>query len=176
MKLKTLLLLVLLNIACNNEKADTKKSLCPQYLTGYWIPQRIKWEIEDPRYKDSGRMFETTFFRTLCFDTTNQFIYFGSVQRHQKNDNDSLVFAGEPLVTVFAGSWEIINDTLLKVDYMPIEYNINPPHTKERHEQIKIKYDKDTLLLFDNTLYQRTNKYDSISRREMEEYKRHYLK
>lgn len=121
-------------------------------------------------------MFETAHFRTLIFNAPNKFIYFGSTQRHQNIDNDSLVFAGEPLFTVFAGTWKALRDTMLQVDYKPSEYNINPPDKRERHERVKIIFQKDTLLFFENQLYQRTDKYDAISVQTIEGYKKEYLK
>lgn len=172
--IRILSLLVLLSTACNSEEKNASKNQYPKYLTGYWIPKEIKWEIEDQRYKDSGMMFQTSFFRTLCFDTTNKFIYLGATQRHQKSNNDSLVFAGEPIVTVFGGSWHLINDTLLKVDFKPMESDINPHD--EKQAQIKILFENDTLLLFENKLYTRTQKYDKISQQTIEEYKKHYWK
>jgi hypothetical protein len=145
-------------------------------LSGYWIPKQVKWEIEDPRYKDSGRMFETAHFKTLIFNTRNEFIFFGSTQRHQRIKNDSLVFAGEPLFTVFSGKWKKINDTLLQVNYKPLEYNVNPPDKRERLQEIKILFHKNnTLLLFENQLYRRTDKFDSKSVQTIKEYKNEYL-
>lgn len=169
------LVITLFVISCQNNQGNVSMEQAAQYLQGYWIPQKVKWEIEDPRYKDSSRLFETAHYKTLCFDKANKFIFFGSTQRHQGIDNDSIIFAGEPLITVFGGSWQSINDTLLKVDYKPIEYNINPPDKRERHEQIKILLQKDTLLLFENELYHRTYKYDKISQQTIEGYKKHYL-
>lgn len=163
-------------LSCQSKHGNVAAEQTAQYLQGYWVPQKIRWQIEDPRYRDSGRLFETAHFSTLCFERTNKFILFGSTQRHQSIDNDSIIFAGEPLVTVFGGSWQSINDTLLKVDYVPIEYNINPPDKRERHEQIKILLQKDTLLLFEGELYHRSYKYDKISQQTIERYKKHYLK
>lgn len=176
MKLGILSLLVLLSVACNNEKTNANKNQSPKYLTGYWIPQKIKWGGDNLNSKDTGDIFRTSDFLTLCFEPNNKFIFFGSTQRHPRDYNDSIIFAGEPLITVFGGTWKSINDTALIVNYKPIEWEINPPDTNERQEQIKVFFEKDTLLLFENTLYQRTNKYDSISRRDIEEYKKHYLK
>lgn len=120
-------------------------------------------------------MFRTASFRTLCFDTTKKFIYFTSTQRHPRDYNDSIIFAGEPLVNVFAGDWQI-NDTALIVDYKPVEWETTPLDRTEKHEQIKILLDKDTLLLFQNKLYKRTLNYDKISQQTIEGYKKHYIK
>lgn len=174
-KILSLLVLLSLSAACNNEKKDANKSLFPKYLTGYWIPKEIKWGGDDLNSKDTGDIFRTVAFRTLCFDTTGKFIFFASTQRRPRDYDDSIIFAGEPAFNVFAGNWKNINDTLLKVNYIPIEYNINPPDTRERQEQIKIRYDKDTLLLFEDALYKRTSKYDKISQQTIEGYKKHYL-
>lgn len=158
--------------AKNNRNTERKTS---EFLLGYWIPQQIKWGGDDQNSKDTGDVFRTADFLTLCFDTTNKFIYFGSTQRHPRDYNDSIIFAGEPIVNVFTGNWKLINDTSLLVNYKPIEYEINPPDTTERHEQIKIIFEKDTLLLFENEIYKRTDKYDKISRQMIEVFKKHYL-
>jgi len=177
MKLEILSLLLLLNVACNNDKKDGNKVQSPKYLIGYWIPQEIAWGGDNPNGKDTGDVFRTAHFRTLCFDAaSNKFLYFASTQRHPRDYNDSIIFAGEPIVNVFGGSWKITSDTSLMVNYKPIEYEINPPDTSERQGHIKILLEKDTLLLFENTLYHRTNKYDKISQQTIEEYKKHYLK
>lgn len=175
-QLKILSLLVLLNVACNNKKteADTRQSA--KYLAGYWIPQEIKWGGDNPNSNDTGDIFRTAHFRTLCFDTAGyKFLYFASTQRHPRDYNDSIIFAGEPVVNIFGGTWNFMNDTSLMVNYKPIEWEINPPDNKERQVQIKVFFSNDTLLLFEDKMYRRTSKYDRISQRTIEEYKKHYL-
>jgi len=177
LKFEILSILLVLNIACdNNKKNTTQERIYPKYLEGYWIPKDIKWGGDDSNSKDTGDIFRIAAFKTLCFRNDNGFLYFVSTQRRPHDYNDSIIFAGEPSFNTFGGTWKYVNDTSLQVDYKPIEYNINPPDTKERHEQIKVFFEDDTLLLFENKLYARTQKYDKISRQTIEEYKKHYLK
>ena len=169
------LVITLFAISCQNNQGNVPMEQTAQYLRGYWIPQKIKWGGDDMNSNDTGDVFRIAAFRTLCFENSNKFIYFVSTQRRPQNYNDSIIFAGEPAFNVFGGSWQSINDTLLKIDYKPIEYNINPPDKRERHEQIKILFQEDTLLLFENELYHRTYKYDKISQQTIEGYKKQYL-
>lgn len=176
MKLKILYLLILLNTACNNDKKDPGQYLYPQYLDGYWIPKEIKWGGDDPTSKDTSDIFRIAAFKTLCFKKDKGFLYFVSTQRRPHNYNDSIIFAGEPSFNVFGGTWKHVNETSLQVNYKPIDYNLNPSDSKEISQQIKVLFEKDTLLLFENQLYTRTVKYDKISQQTMEEYLKHYLK
>ena len=68
-------------------------------------------------------------------------------------------------------------DTSLEVSYKVVAEGSTPADFSEKHEQIKIVYSSmDTLLLFKNELYMRTRKYDKISQRTIESYKKELLK
>jgi hypothetical protein len=179
MKQLTLILCFLIfifSVSCKENDIERSEDHPLSHLSGYWIPKQVQWGGDDPNSKDTGDVFRIAAFKTLCFESDNKFIYFVSTQRRPRDYNDSIIFAGEPAFNVFAGSWKNINDTLLQVDYVPIEYNINPPDKRERNGQVKILFQNDTLLLFENQLYQRTDKYDAISIQTIEGYKKEYLK
>ena len=170
-------LLTVLYVSCTNNSNVQQKSLSANYLDGFWIPKEIEWAGDNPNGIDTGDVFRTAHFRTLCFDTiSNRFLYFSFTQRIPMGYNDSIIFAGEPSVNVFGGSWMPVNDTLLMINYKPIEWEINPPDSNQRQTEITVSMGKDTLLLFENMIYIKTLKYDQVSQQTIKEYKKNYLK
>lgn len=177
LRLSIICLLTILHVSCNNNSIDQQKKQSVKYLDGFWIPQEIEWGGDSPNSLDTGDVFRTAHFRTLCFDTlNNRFLYFSSTQRRPKGYNDSIIFAGEPIVNVFGGSWKSVNDTLLEVNYKPIEWAINPPDSNQRQTEIIVSMGNDTLIIFENTIYVRSWKYDQVSQQKIKEYKMNYLK
>jgi hypothetical protein len=177
LRLAILFLIAVLYVSCTNKGNDQQKRLTTNYLDGFWIPQSIEWGGDNPNGVDTGDVFRTAHFRTLSFDTiNNRFLYFSSTQRRPKGYDDSIIFAGEPIVNVFGGSWRYINDTLLMINYKPIEWEINPPDSNQRKAEITVSIGKDTLLFFENVVYIKTLKYDQVSQQTIKEYKKNYLK
>lgn len=163
-------------MSCRSKNEKFIKNRSQINLFGYWIPQQINWGGDDANSKDTGDLFRIAHFRTLCFDTLGNFIYLASTQRKPQDYNDSIIFAGEPIINVFGGTWKFFNDTILMINFKPIEHEINPPDNTEKQGRIQILFEKDTLLLFENKFYHRTYKYDKISQQMFEEYKNRYLK
>ncbi|HSZ32421.1 MAG TPA: hypothetical protein VK772_03875, partial [Puia sp.] len=71
-----------LSFSCKDSNSGIKNADAPKFLSGYWIPKEIKWGGDELNNKDTGDIFRTASFKTLCFDTTGRFIYFTSTQRH----------------------------------------------------------------------------------------------
>lgn len=167
---------IALFLACKDNKPDVKKGNEPgfKFLSGYWIPKAIKWDGDDPNPKDTGDIFSVAGFKTLCFDTAGRFVFFSSTQRRPKNYGDSIIFAGEPIVKMYRGSWSL-DDTLLYVYYKVVPEGPTIGDSIAKHEGIRIVYAAaDTMLVFQNKSYIRTNKYDKISRSTIEAYKKSY--
>jgi lipopolysaccharide export system protein LptC len=165
---------VALFFACKDSKPDVKKSNIPafNFLSGYWIPKEITWGGDGLNTKDTGDVFRVASFKTLCFDTAGRFIYFSSTQRRPKNYGDSIIFAGEPIVKMYKGNWSF-DDALLNVSYKVVPEGSTVADSIAKHEGIRIVYSAtDTMLIFQNKLYVRTDKYDKISRSTIESYKR----
>ncbi len=167
-------LCVTLIFSCKGKNGNLKKGEISILQSGYWIPKEINWGGDSKNSVDTGDVFRVAFFYTLCFDTANKFVLFASTQRHPRNYDDSIVFAGEPIVKVFRGNWNYI-DTSLEVSYKILPMSSTTLDTAEKYERIKVlNYSNDTLILLKNVLYERTEKYDKISQQTMEEYKKNY--
>jgi hypothetical protein len=127
----------------------------------------------DDAGKDTGDVFRTASFKTLCFDCSGTFTFFQSTQRKPKNYDDSLIFEGEPGVEVFKGMWSR-HDSVIEVSYKARNPRFTPVDSSEKHEKIGVVAGKDTVLLFQGILYRKEMKYDGISRRQIEAYKNAY--
>jgi len=150
------LICISVNFLCKDNKSGIKKTGALKFLSGYWIPKEIAWGGDDLNSKDTGDVFRTASFKTLCFDTSGRFIYFASTQRRPKNYDDSMIFAGEPVVKMYKGNWNGI-DTSLEVSYKVVAEGSTPVDSAEKHEQIRVIYHSiDTMLLFRKQLYVRT--------------------
>jgi hypothetical protein len=175
MRVIEILCFILLFASCTEKKnklAEEKKAIS---LSGLWIPETIKWGGDDIKSKDTGDVFRIADFLTLNFQNDGRFVFFGSTQRKPLHYNDSIIFAGEPIVNVFGGEWSYVDDTTLAVYYKPLEWQISPPDLGEKKEHIKIRVlAKDTSLVFENTVYHRTVKYDRVSKIEIEKFLQKY--
>lgn len=73
---------------------------------------------------------------------------------------------------MYKGNWSWI-DTSIEVSFKVVAEVSMPIDSVEKHEQIKVFYNSlDTLLFFKSELYVRTRKYDKISQKAIEEYKK----
>ena len=107
-----LLTLIGLFSSCHQDGHTSDKTALPGYLSGYWIPTEIKWGTDDAAPADTGDVFRTAYFHTLCFDSVHRFTLFGSTQRQSASAGDSIIFAGEPVIKIFKGTWDLQDTTI----------------------------------------------------------------
>jgi hypothetical protein len=160
-------------LSCKDKKSSAYKTDTSSFnfLSGYWIPKDIKWGGDDSNIKDTGDIYRIAGFETLCFDTPSKFTFFSSTQRRPINYDDSIIFAGEPIVKMFRGNWSV-DDSLINVSYKVVPEGSTVADSIASHKKIKIIYSvKDTMLFFENNVYLRTKKYDKASLATIESYK-----
>jgi hypothetical protein len=157
--------------SCHHDGHGSDKAAVPSYLSGYWIPTEIKWATDNASPADTGNVFRTAFFHTLCFDSVHRFTLFGSTQRQSGSGGDSIIFAGEPVIKIFKGTWNL-QDTTINVTCSLLLEESSTADTSGHRESLGMSYNPgDTLLRFNNQWYRRTDKYDQRSQQTIEKYK-----
>jgi hypothetical protein len=160
-------------VNCTENKAGQfERSPYHRSIIGIWIPQNIEWGSNIMIDDDSMDIFRIASFYTLCFDSSGVFTLLASTQRQPRNYDDSIIFAGEPAVDVYSGKWELKDTSVINLTYKVKKSGIIPLDNAVKYEKLKFVLDSVPNFIFQGKTYNKTFKYDYLSLKEIEMFKK----
>src|SRR5260221_2563637 len=155
-------------ISCRSGETHGNAKADPSLL-GYWIPENVHWQSPNSGNPEIDTVVRSAYFKVLRFDQPDRFSVFATTMNYPKG-LDSLIFEYEPGVDIYYGTWKE-NGKKVIINYHFV-YSGYEKKTNEAMVLDTVQAEATGSLLFDTVRYVRTTRFDAVSLKKIEAYRR----